>query len=45
MSAPALARRGAVSAFLDIAQLRAERKLPTTMQDWLGFMENYLTYN
>ena len=37
--------RGAVSAFLDIAQLRAERKLPTTMQDWLGFMENYLNLN
>lgn len=37
--------RGAISAFLDIAQLRAERKLPTTMQDWLGFMENYLNLN
>lgn len=37
--------RSAVSAFLDIAQLRAERKLPTTMQDWLGFMENYLNLN
>ena len=37
--------RNAVSAFLDIAQLRAERKLPTSMQDWIGFMENYLNLN
>lgn len=37
--------RNAVSAFLDIAQLRAERKMPTSMQDWIGFMENYLNLN
>ena len=37
--------RNAVSAFLDIAQMRAERKLPTSMQDWIGFMENYLNLN
>ena len=34
-----------VSAFLDLAQMRAERQLPTTMQDWLGFMSRYLDLN
>jgi len=37
--------RLAVSAFLDIAQMRAERQLPTTMQDWIGFMSSYLDLN
>jgi hypothetical protein len=37
--------RLAVSAFLDIAQMRAERQLPTTMQDWVGFMSSYLDLN
>jgi hypothetical protein len=35
----------AVSAFLDLAQIRAERQLPTTMQDWIGFMSSYLDLN
>ena len=35
----------AVSAFLDLAQMRAERKIPTTMEDWIGFMSNYLNLN
>lgn len=34
-----------VSAFLDLAELRAERQLPTTMQDWIGFMSSYLDLN
>lgn len=34
-----------VTAFLDLAQLRAERHLPTTMQDWIGFMSSYLDLN
>jgi len=34
-----------VTAFLDLAQLRAERQLPTTMQDWIGFMSSYLDLN
>ena len=37
--------RLAVSAFLDMAQMRAERQLPTTMQDWIGFMSSYLDLN
>ena len=37
--------RLAVSAFLDLAQMRAERQLPTTMQDWIGFMSGYLDFN
>jgi len=37
--------RLAVSAFLDLAQMRAERQLPTTMQDWIGFMSGYLDLN
>lgn len=34
-----------VSAFLDLAEMRAERQLPTTMQDWIGFMSSYLDLN
>src|SRR5574344_336818 len=34
-----------VTSFLDLAQMRAERQLPTTMQDWIGFMSNYLEMN
>jgi hypothetical protein len=37
--------RLAVSAFLDLAQMRAERQLPTTMQDWISFMSSYLDLN
>ena len=32
----------AVTAFLDIAQSRAERAIPTTMKEWLGIMDGYL---
>lgn len=34
-----------VSAFLDLAELRAQRQLPTIMQDWIGFMSSYLDLN
>jgi hypothetical protein len=34
-----------VSAFLDIAELRAEQRLPTTMQQWIEFMNGYLKLN
>lgn len=37
--------RLSVSAFLDLAQLRAERQLPTTMEDWIRFMSSYLDLN
>lgn len=37
--------RLAVSAFLDLAEMRTERQLPTTMQDWIGFMSGYLDLN
>jgi hypothetical protein len=37
--------RLAVNAFLDLAELRAERNLPTLMNDWLGFMNEYLNFN
>lgn len=37
--------RLAISAFLDLAQMRAERQLPTTMQDWISFMSSYLDLN
>jgi len=37
--------RLAVNAFLDLAEIRAERQLPTTMQDWIGFMGSYLNLN
>ncbi len=39
------ALRLTVSAFLDLAQMRAERQLPTTMQDWINFMSSYLDLN
>jgi hypothetical protein len=35
----------AVSSFLDLAESRAERHLPTSMSDWLGFMGRYLDFN
>ena len=34
-----------MSAFLDLAEMRAERQLPSTMQDWIGFMSSYLDLN
>jgi hypothetical protein len=34
-----------VSAFLDMAELRAERKLPTTMEQWIEFMSSFLKLN
>jgi len=34
--------RLAVTAFLDIAQSRAEREIPTGMKEWLGIMDSYL---
>jgi hypothetical protein len=34
-----------VSAFLDMAELRAERKLPTTMEPWIEFMGGFLKLN
>jgi len=34
-----------VSAFLDMAELRAEQHLPTTMQQWIEFMNGYLKLN
>jgi len=37
--------RLAVTAFLDIAQSRAERELPTDMRQWLGIMDGYLDLN
>ncbi|MFZ4582564.1 MAG: virulence RhuM family protein [Paludibacter sp.] len=37
--------RLSVSAFLDLAQLRAERQLPTSMEDWINFMSSYLDLN
>jgi len=37
--------RLAVTTFLDIAQSRAERKIPTDMSQWLGIMDGYLDLN
>ena len=37
--------RLAVTAFLDIAQSRAERQIPTDMRQWLGIMDGYLDLN
>ena len=37
--------RLAVTAFLDIAQSRAEREIPTDMQQWIGIMDGYLDLN
>ena len=34
-----------VTAFLDIAELRAERQIPTDMSQWLGIMDGYLDLN
>ena len=34
-----------VSAFLDMAEMRAERRLPTTMQQWIEFMGGFLKLN
>jgi hypothetical protein len=34
-----------VSAFLDMAELRAKQHLPTTMQQWIEFMNGYLNLN
>jgi len=34
--------RLAVTAFLDIAQARAERQIPTDMREWLRIMDGYL---
>jgi hypothetical protein len=34
-----------VSAFLDMAEMRAERKLPTTMEQWIEFMGGFLKLN
>lgn len=31
-----------VSAYLDLAESRAERQIPTTMQDWLRFLHQFL---
>jgi hypothetical protein len=35
----------AVSAFLDTAEARAKRGLPTTMAKWIGLMDGYLDLN
>ena len=37
--------RLAVSAFLDTAELRASRRLPITMAQWLSIMDGYLELN
>ena len=37
--------RVAVSAFLDTAELRARRNMPTSMAQWLGIMDGYLDLN
>jgi len=37
--------RLAVTAFLDIAQQRAERQIPTDMRKWLEIMDGYLDLN
>lgn len=37
--------RLAVSAFLDTAELRARRRLPTSMAEWLSIMDGYLDLN
>jgi hypothetical protein len=31
-----------VSAYLDLAENRATRQIPTTMQEWAGFLDNFL---
>lgn len=37
--------RLAVSTFLDTAELRARRNMPTSMAQWLGIMDGYLDLN
>lgn len=37
--------RRAVTAFLDIAESRAQRRIPTSMAQWLGIMDGYLDLN
>lgn len=37
--------RTAVSAFLDIAESRAKRQIPTSMDGWIGIMDGYLDLN
>jgi hypothetical protein len=34
-----------VSAFLDMAELRAEQQIPTTMQQWIEFMNGFMKLN
>jgi hypothetical protein len=31
-----------VSAYLDLAESRAERQIPTTMEDWIRFLHQFL---
>jgi hypothetical protein len=31
-----------VSAYLDLAETRAERQIPTNMQDWINFLHQFL---
>lgn len=35
----------AVTAFLDIAEARAKRQIPTSMSKWIGIMDGYLDLN
>ncbi len=37
--------RLAVTSFLDLAEMRAKRQLPTKMEDWIVFMSSYLDLN
>lgn len=37
--------RRAVTAFLDIAESRADRRMPTSMAQWLAIMDSYLDLN
>lgn len=37
--------RRAVTAFLDIAESRADRRMPTNMAQWLAIMDSYLDLN
>ncbi|MCF6319395.1 MAG: virulence RhuM family protein [Proteobacteria bacterium] len=32
-----------VNAFLDLAESRAKRKIPTTMEDWVNLLDNFLS--
>jgi len=31
-----------VSAYLDLAESRAERQIPTTMEEWISFLHQFL---